>query len=43
MNIKAKSATHIEELLIIYHCQVDELDCSDICDIDYVNKDVVSL
>ena len=39
----AKSATHIKESLTIYCCQVDELDCPDLGNIDHVRKDVVSL
>ncbi len=43
MNIEAKSATHIEEFLTICHCQVDELDCPDIGNIDHVSEDIVLL
>ncbi len=43
MNIRAESATHMEESLTICYCQVDELDCPDIGDIDHVSKDVVLL
>ncbi len=42
MNIGAESATHMEESLIICRYQVDELDCSDIGNIDHVSEDVVS-
>lgn len=42
MNIGAKSATHIEESLTIYYCQVDELDHPDIGNIDHISKNVVS-
>ncbi len=41
MNIGAESATHMEESLTICRCQVDELDRSDIGDIDHVSEDVV--
>ncbi len=43
MNIGAESATHMEESLTICRCQVDELDCPDIGNIDHVSEDIVSL
>ncbi len=43
MNIGAESATHIKESLTICCCQVDELDCPNIGDIDLVSKDIISL
>ncbi len=43
MNIGAESATQMEESLTIRRCQVDELDCPNIGDIDYVSEDVISL
>lgn len=42
MNIKAASATHIEKSLSICYCQVDKLNCSDICNINHVSKNIVS-
>ncbi len=42
MNIGAESTTHMKESLTICRCQVDELDCPDIGDIDYVSEDIVS-
>lgn len=41
LNIGAEFATHIEKSFTICHCQVDELNCPDIGDIDHVSKDVV--
>ncbi len=41
LNIEAESATHMDESLTIRRCQVDELDCPDIGDIDHVSEDVV--
>ncbi len=43
MNIRAKSAAHIEDSLTICRCQVDGLDCSNISNIDHVSKDLISL
>ncbi len=43
MNIGAESTTYMEEFLTICLCQVDELDCLDIGDIDHIREDVVSL
>ncbi len=42
MNIRAESATHIEESLTICRCQVDELNRPDIGDIDHISEDIVS-
>ncbi len=42
MNIGAKSATHMEKSLTIYHCQMDELDCPEIGNINHISEDVVS-
>ncbi len=42
MNIRAKSATHMEKFLTICCCQVDELHCPDIGDIDYISEDLIS-
>ena len=41
-NIRAKSATSIEESLSIYCCQVNKLDRPDIGNIDHIKKDIVS-
>lgn len=43
MKIRAKFAIHIEESLIICHCQVDQLDFPNIGNIAYVSKYIVSL
>lgn len=43
MNIIAESATHMEEFLTIGCCQVDELDCRDIGDINHISEDVILL
>ena len=42
INIGVESATHIEKSLTICRCQVDKLDCSDIGNIDHINKNVIS-
>lgn len=42
MNIEAKSITDIEKSLIICHCQV-AFDDPEIGDIDYINKNIISL
>ena len=43
MNIRAESAIYLEESLTICYCQVNELDCPNIGNIDHVSEDVVSL
>lgn len=43
VNIGVESATHMKESLTICCCQVDELDCPNIGDIDLVSKDIISL
>ena len=43
MNIRAESATHIEESLLICCCQVAEIDCLDISNVDNVSEDIVLL
>lgn len=43
MNIRTESTTHIEESLIICHYQIDKFNLSDLDNINYISKDVVSL
>ncbi len=43
MNIGAEFVTHMEKSLTICRCQVNELDCPDIGNIDHVSEDVVLL
>ena len=43
MNIGVESTTYMEKSLTICHCQVDELDCPDISNIDHVSEDVILL
>lgn len=43
MNIRAKSANHIKELLLIYYCQVAKYNCLDIGNIDNIGENIISL
>ena len=43
MNTRAEFAIHIEKSLIIYHCQVDDLDYPDIGKINHISKDILLL
>lgn len=43
MNIEAEFTIYREKSLTIYCCQVNKLNCLDITDMDYIEKDVVLL
>lgn len=43
MNIRAESATYMEEYFTIFYCQVNKLDCFDIGNINHVGEDVILL
>lgn len=43
MNIRAESANHIEESLLICYYQVTKHNCPNIAGIDNISEDVISL
>lgn len=43
MNMGAEFTNHIEKFLIICYCQINQCDCPDLGNINYIKTDVISL